>query len=99
MRKLLYTLCFCALGLIALGCRSIKARMEADGSWEASYYSYGLFTTLGALQVSVGTNGVASLYLDDLSTDVSTNHVLIVDSSGRVVAEIAGEIIKKVVIP
>ena len=88
-----------ALGLIAAamccsGCRSIDAEKRADGSWEAHYRSWGLFTDLGYLDIQVGTNGVAHLTLNDLSTDVSTNHVAIITASGDFAGEIAEHVIE-----
>lgn len=91
--------CFlCSLALFALaGCRYVDVERRVDGSWEAHYYSYGLWSTLGSLDVDVGTNGLVRLSLNDVNSDVSTNHVTIVDSTGKVVAEIAGEIVERVV--
>ena len=94
MKKLGLILVACAtLG----GCRNIDVEKHADGSWRAHYYSYGLMTTLGALEVEVTTNGVAHLKMDDLGSDMSTNHVTIVDSSGKIVAEITGTVVEKLI--
>jgi len=72
---------------------------NADGSWQAKYYSYGLWTSLGSLEVNVTTNGLAYLRMNDLGSDVSMNHVTIVDASGKVVAEITGEVVERLVNP
>lgn len=93
--------CFCSLvaacALLAGGCRYVNVEKHSDGSWEARYYSYGLWSTLGQLDVVVGTNGIAKLTLNDLGSDVSTNHVRIVDSAGKVVAEVTGAIVDAVI--
>ena len=92
--------CFCSLVALALalgGCRYVDVEKHSDGSWEAKYYSYGLWSTLGSLDVVVGTNGIAKLTLNDVNSDVSTNHVKIVDSAGKVVAEVTGAIVEAVV--
>ena len=81
----------------AAGCRYIDVRRNVDGSWHAKYYSYGLWTSLGSLEVNVATNGLARLRMNDLGSDVSTNHVSIVDASGKVVAEITGEVVEHLV--
>lgn len=86
-----------ALLLFGAGCRYIDVDREADGSWHARYYSYGLWTSLGQLEVNVTTNGLAHLRMNDLGSDMSTNHVTIVDSSGKVVAEITGEVVERIV--
>ena len=86
-----------ALALALCGCRYVDVEKHSDGSWEAKYYSYGLWSTLGSLDVVVGTNGIAKLTLNDVNSDVSTNHVKIVDSAGKVVAEVTGAIVEAVV--
>lgn len=83
--------------LVFGGCRYVHVEKHGDGSWEAKYYSYGLWSTLGKLDVVVGTNGIAKLTLNDVNSDVSTNHVRIVDAAGSVVAEITGAIVEAVV--
>lgn len=85
------------LVFFAAGCRYIDVHRNVDGSWHAKYYSYGLWTSLGSLEVNVATNGLACLRMNDLGSDVSTNHVSIVDASGKVVAEITGEIAEHLV--
>ena len=87
--------CLCLA--IAAGCRYVDVNRNVDGSWQARYYSYGLWTSLGYLEVNVTTNGIAYLRMNDLGSDVSTNHVTIVDASGKVVAEITGEVIESLV--
>ena len=87
--------CLCLA--IAAGCRYVDVNRNVDGSWQARYYSYGLWTSLGYLEVNVTTNGIAYLRMNDLGSDVSTNHVTIVDASGKVVAEITGEVIERLV--
>jgi len=91
--KLLACLCLA----LSAGCRYVDVDKCADGSWHAKYYSYGLWTTLGSLEVNVTTNGIAHLKMSDLGSDVSTNHVTIVDSTGKVVAEITGEVVERLV--
>lgn len=93
--KLLACLCLCLA--FSAGCRYVDIDKCSDGSWHAKYYSYGLWTTLGSLEVDVSTNGVAHLKMSDLGSDVSTNHVTIVDASGRIVAEITGEVVERIV--
>lgn len=83
----------CALLLLGAGCRFVDVDYSDDGSWRAKYYSYGVWTSLGFLDVSVSTNGTVRLKMDDLNSDVSTNHVTIVDSNGKVLAEVTSEII------
>lgn len=83
--------------LIGAGCRYIDVDRNVDGSWHAKYYSYGLWTSLGSLEVNVTTNGLAHLKMNDLGSDVSTNHVTIVDASGKVIAEITGEVVEHLV--
>ena len=87
--------CLCLA--VATGCRYVDVNRNVDGSWQARYYSYGLWTSLGYLEVNVTTNGIAYLRMNDLGSDVSTNHVTIVDASGKVVAEITGEVIERLV--
>ena len=76
------------------GCRAIDAEKRADGSWEAHYRSYGLFTDLGYLDIQVETNGVAHLTLNDLTADMSTNHIAIISASGDFAGEVAEHVIK-----
>lgn len=87
----------CILLLLGAGCRYFDVARNADGSWKATYYSYGLWTSIGYLEVDVPTNGVVHLKMSDLGTDMSTNHVTVVDSSGKVVAEITGEVVERIV--
>lgn len=82
-----------AVAFLCLGCCSIGVDRKADGAWSASYYSYGLWTSIGRLEVDVSTNGVARLRMDNLGSDVSTNHAAIVDSS----AGVAGVVVEGVV--
>ena len=83
MRKMLCVLGACAL--LALGCRSISVHKHdpvvytppgqtnvvciVEGGWDASYYSYGVWTSFGSLGVTIGTN-VVSLTLNDLNSDM-----------------------------
>lgn len=90
MRKLVLIV---ALLSFAVGCRTIYAEKHTDGSWIASYRSWGVFTDLGYLNIVVGTNGVATLTLNDLTTDMSTNHVAIITASGDFAGEIAEHVI------
>lgn len=83
-----------AIGLFFAGCRTVYAEKYADGSWMAHYHSYGLWTDLGYLTIVVGTNGVAQLTLNDLRTDMSTNHIAIISASGDFAGEIAEHVIK-----
>ena len=76
------------------GCRTIDAEKHADGSWEAHYRSYGVFSELGHLNINIDTNGIVHLELDDFSTDMSTNHVAIVTASGDFAGEIAEHVIE-----
>lgn len=90
------------------GCRSLEVSKHdpiavtnsvgevsyVHGGWDVKYWSYGLFTSFGTLTASVGTNGVAMVSISDLNSDVSTNHVAIIDASGKSAAEIAEAIIK-----
>ena len=82
------------LGVMVFGCRSIHAEKHADGSWQADYHSWGLFTDLGYLSIDVSTNGVAKLTLNDLTTDMSTNHIAIISASGDFTGEIAEHVIQ-----
>ena len=107
MRKMLCVFAACAL--VALGCRSITVHkhdpvffqppgqtnvvMFAEGGWDAKYWSYGLFTSFGHLEVTIGTN-VVSLALNDLNSDVSTNHVSIIVAGGEAAGEIAEGIVQ-----
>jgi len=95
LTKLLSCLCLA----VTAGCRYIDVNRNADGSWRAKYYSYGLWTSLGSLEVNVTTNGLAHLRMNDLGSDVSTNHVTIVDASGKIAAEITGEVVERLVKP
>ena len=95
MRFSLAKIATCLCLAVAAGCRYVDVNRNVDGSWHARYYSYGLWTSLGSLEVSVTTNGIAYLRMNDLGSDVSTNHVTIVDASGKVVAEITGEVIER----
>lgn len=104
MRKLICVAC----ALFALGCRSIAVHKHdpvfwtppgqtnvvcvAEGGWDATYYSYGVWTSFGSLGVTIGTN-VVSLTLNDLNSDVSTNHVQIIVAGGEAAGEIAEHII------
>ena len=97
MRFSLAKIAACLCLAVAAGCRYVDVNRNVDGSWHARYYSYGLWTNLGSLEVSVTTNGIAYLRMNDLGSDVSTNHVTIVDASGKVVAEITGEVIERLV--
>ena len=106
MRKMLCVLGACAL--LALGCRSISVHKHdpvlfqppgqtnvvciVEGGWDASYYSYGVWTSFGSLGVTIGTN-VVSLTLNDLNSDVSTNHTQIIVAGGEAAGEIAEAII------
>ncbi len=106
MRKMLCVLGACAL--LALGCRSISVHKHdpvvytppgqtnvvciVEGGWDASYYSYGVWTSFGSLGVTIGTN-VVSLALNDLNSDVSTNHTQIIIAGGEAAGEIAEHII------
>lgn len=106
MRKMLCVLGACAL--LALGCRSISVHKHdpvvyvppgqtnvvciVEGGWDASYYSYGVWTSFGSLGVTIGTN-VVSLTLNDLNSDVSTNHTQIIIAGGEAAGEIAEAII------
>ena len=106
MRKMLCVLGACAL--LALGCRSISVHKHdpvvyvppgqtnvvciVEGGWDASYYSYGVWTSFGSLGVAIGTNAV-SLTLNDLNSDVSTNHTQIIIAGGEAAGEIAEHIV------
>lgn len=106
MRKMLCVLG--ASALIALGCRSISVHKHdpvvytppgqtnvvciVEGGWDASYYSYGVWTSFGSLGVTIGTN-VVSLTLNDLNSDVSTNHTQIIIAGGDAAGEIAEHIV------
>ena len=97
-----------AAALLALGCRSITVHKHdpvfytppgqtnvvcfAEGGWDAKYFSYGVWTTFGHLEVTLGTN-VVSLALNDLNSDVSTNHTQIIVAGGEAAGEIAEAII------
>jgi hypothetical protein len=97
-----------AAALLALGCRSISVHKHdpvvyvppgqtnvvciVEGGWDASYYSYGVWTSFGSLGVTIGTN-VVSLALNDLNSDVSTNHTQIIVAGGEAAGEIAEAII------
>ena len=72
----------------------INAEKHMDGSWEAHYRSYGLFSDLGHLSIKVETNGVVQLELNDFSTDLSTNHIAIISASGDFAGEIAEHVIE-----
>lgn len=97
MRFSLSKIAACLCLAIAAGCRYVDVNRNVDGSWQARYYSYGLWTSLGYLEVNVTTNGIAYLKMNDLGSDTSTNHVTIVDASGKIVAEITGEVIERLV--
>lgn len=97
MRFSLSKIAACLCLAIAAGCRYVDVNRNVDGSWQARYYSYGLWTSLGYLEVNVTTNGIAYLKMNDLGSDASTNHVTIVDASGKIVAEITGEVIERLV--
>ena len=106
MRKMLCVFAACAL--VALGCRSITVHKHdpvvytppgqtnvvciVEGGWDASYYSYGVWTSFGSLGVTIGTN-VVSLTLNDLNSDVSTNHTQIIIAGGEAAGEIAEHIV------
>lgn len=94
--------------LACAGCRSISVHKRdpvvfappgqtnvvcvVEGGWDASYYSYGVWTSFGSLGVTIGTN-VVSLTLNDLSSDVSTNHTQIIIAGGEAAGETAEAII------
>lgn len=98
----------CAAALLALGCRSISVHKHdpvvytppgqtnvvciVEGGWDASYCSYGVWTSLGSLGVTIGTN-VVSLTLNDLNSDVSTNHTQILIAGGDAAGKIAEHIV------
>lgn len=107
MCKMLCILAACAL--LALGCRSIAVHKHdpvvwtppgqtnvvcvVEGGWDATYYSYGVWTSFGSLGVTIGTN-VVSLTLNDLNSDISTNHVSIIVAGGTAAGEIAEGIVQ-----
>lgn len=66
----------------------------AEGGWEARYRSYGLWTNFGELSITLSTNGVKSVTLKDLNSDVSTNHVAIITASGGTAADVAKAIVE-----
>lgn len=96
-----------SLVIASYGCRSIRVKKHdpdvvvssnsvivVEGGWEADYWSYGVFTSLGRLDIDIATNHTVTVSLRDLQTDMSTNHVVIIDASGKSVADIASKIIE-----
>lgn len=102
MRRLL------VIALLIAGCRSVVIHKHdpvcfvppgqtnvvcvVEGGWDARYFSYGLLTSFGQLEVRVTTNAV-SFMMTDLNSDVSTNHTQIIIAGG----EAAGEIVEHVI--
>lgn len=95
-----------AVGFFLAGCRSIRVEKHdpevivssnsvivVEGGWEAKYWSYGMLTSLGRLDIGIATNHAVTVSLSDLRADMSTNHVIIVNAAG----ESAGEIAKKII--
>jgi len=64
-----------------------------EGGWEAKYRSYGVFTNLGRLEIDLTTNRAVRVCLDDLTTDVSSNHVYVITATGTA----TGEVVKKAI--
>lgn len=99
-----------ALLLPVSGCRSLKIEKHGqevvqtssntwvvvDGGWSARYHAFGMWTRFGELSVAVETNGLRTISLRDLNTDVSTNHVAIIAATGGTASDIARAIMDAV---
>lgn len=96
-----------AVVITVCGCRSIQVAKHdptvivssnnvivVDGGWDAKYWSYGVFTSLGRLEVGVTTNRTVTVSLSDFHTDMSANHVVIIDAVGKAAGEIAAEVVE-----
>lgn len=73
---------------------STNTVVVVEGGWEAHYRSYGMWTSFGNLEVSVHSNGVLVVKLDDLNADVSTNNVVVVEGAGAAAGEIVEHVIE-----
>ena len=101
MKKMLFAL---AVAACVFGCRHITVVRNApvvtpagevvDGGWKAHYYSYGTFTTLGSLWIGITTNHTVRLYLNDITSNVSTNNAVVINAAGKSAGEIAAAVIQ-----